>query len=695
MNRVEKLQETKEKLKSEFVGLDEIIDKVIDSVTPWYLTPEVLERPVVVSLWGLTGTGKTSLIRKLTKYLGLSDKTLLFDCGEQGGNDKALFSEKLDEMFDSSQIQDDDARYTQEEIERLGVKADPADTRIDNPIDVTFIFDEFQYLKTKTSTGSEESRPEARAIWSLMDSGLVDINTYDYQLNTLLHYFDDLETFNKAHPEIKIKNGRYLKEYTEYLKENSIYYRWSEDYSDTGEKGFRLIKKDEFLILVKKLNFYQSGLGFEVGDKIMTFTLLNDYVEYLRKYIHLISRPKILNCTKSLIFVLGNLDEAFDLTGKDFDPDVDADVYHEITSRVNCMNIKTALRTRFRDEQISRLGNNIIIYPSLRRCDFEEIINRELTRIKKKFEENHDVEINFSENLKKLIYSDGCFPIQGVRPIFSTINYLVSPMLSLILTSSIKESALIDVDNDTNFNSSQVKLVVLQGDSKIGEKTVQLNLGALRSPDRCKKLGLQAVHEASHAVLYNLLTGENPSAIIASNIFGSGGYMMNEVDPDSSVTSIRELRNTVIISLAGYYGERAFFDEDLCSLGASSDIESVWKNLRDAFYTSGLYIPMNFTESNVSAENHGLPFGFPVQDKKDVNTKLLMFFEDCCERTKKYIQSEMSLIAKISEYLVENRSMGTEVFLGFVKEYGKTFDSIERPEENYYTKKIKEWIQEK
>ena len=30
MNKIEKLQETKTKLKSEFVGINEIIDKVID-----------------------------------------------------------------------------------------------------------------------------------------------------------------------------------------------------------------------------------------------------------------------------------------------------------------------------------------------------------------------------------------------------------------------------------------------------------------------------------------------------------------------------------------------------------------------------------------------------------------------------------------------------------------------------------------
>ena len=180
--RNEKLTEAKSKLKSDFVGLDEIIDKIIDAITPWYLTPEILERPTVVSLWGLTGTGKTSLIRKLVNYLGISEKSLFFDCGEQGGeSDTKLFSEKLDSLFESSGIQGSDPRFNQKDLEELGIDINSKKTLTKmDPLDYTFIFDEFQYLNTKNPmSGDEEPRPEGRAIWSLMDSGLVDINRYD------------------------------------------------------------------------------------------------------------------------------------------------------------------------------------------------------------------------------------------------------------------------------------------------------------------------------------------------------------------------------------------------------------------------------------------------------------------------------------------------------------------------------------
>ena len=703
MNKIEKLQETKTKLKSEFVGINEIIDKVIDSITPWYLTPEVLERPVVVSLWGLTGTGKTSLIRKLINYLDLSGKTLLFDCGEQGGSgDTRLFSEKLDELFEASQILENDVRYSEEELSKIGVEINPeAEVTRTNPLDYTFIFDEFQYLKTKNpTTGEEESRPEGRAIWSLMDSGLIDINSYNYRLKSLMDYLEDMEVFSESYPGIEINDGRFPREYVSLLKQQLSYYRWAEDEEEeedkeASKKGYKVLFDEDFSFLIKKLNLLQKGLGFKVGDKLKSFTKLSDFVLYIKDYIELISKPKVINCSKSLIFVLGNLDEAFDLTGEDLDPDIDADVYHELTSKVNCMDIKTALRKRFRDEQIGRLGNNIIIYPSLRRCDFEEIINRELQRIKNKFKNHNGIDITFSSRLKNLIYSEGCFPIQGVRPLFSTINYIVSPLLSLILMSEKKEQVILDVSGE-NFNVPQIKLTVdsLGDKSRIGEKIIQLNLGALRSPERCKKLGLQAIHEASHAVVYHLLTSKLPSAIIASNIFGSGGYMMNEVDTDSSTENVWELRNDIIVSLAGYYGERHFFEKDMCSLGASSDIDTVWRRLRNAYYQSGMSTPMSFSEKSVSIENTGLPFGFPVEENPKIHVDLLGFFEDCCEKTKEYIKDESYLIAKISEYLLENRSMSTKVFKKFVEDYGKTFGEINIPDENYYTNTIKEYINE-
>ena len=46
-------------LKKEFVGLDGIIDELSDTILPWWLFPENQLRPLIINLWGMTGSGKT------------------------------------------------------------------------------------------------------------------------------------------------------------------------------------------------------------------------------------------------------------------------------------------------------------------------------------------------------------------------------------------------------------------------------------------------------------------------------------------------------------------------------------------------------------------------------------------------------------------------------------------------------------
>ena len=51
-------------LKAELFGIDDVIDRVINAIRAWYVLPQLITRPVIVCLWGLTGTGKTQLDRK-------------------------------------------------------------------------------------------------------------------------------------------------------------------------------------------------------------------------------------------------------------------------------------------------------------------------------------------------------------------------------------------------------------------------------------------------------------------------------------------------------------------------------------------------------------------------------------------------------------------------------------------------------
>ena len=64
-----RLQHARESLKSEFAGIDSVIDQFIDTVRPWYIFPDLQERPLVMNLWGMTGTGKTSLVKRFVELI--------------------------------------------------------------------------------------------------------------------------------------------------------------------------------------------------------------------------------------------------------------------------------------------------------------------------------------------------------------------------------------------------------------------------------------------------------------------------------------------------------------------------------------------------------------------------------------------------------------------------------------------------
>ena len=67
ISKSERLEQAKVTLKSEFEGLDSIIDEIIELVSTWYTLNFIQDKPLIVNLWGLTGVGKTSLVNRITE----------------------------------------------------------------------------------------------------------------------------------------------------------------------------------------------------------------------------------------------------------------------------------------------------------------------------------------------------------------------------------------------------------------------------------------------------------------------------------------------------------------------------------------------------------------------------------------------------------------------------------------------------
>ena len=142
LGKQELLNNARTGLKKEFFGIDSVIDEVIDSIGSWFVFPDLQERPVVVNLWGLTGTGKTALINRLTQYLNWQEKSFKFDLR----NKKNSVLTILEDIYANG-----------------------------NGKPLLLSFDEFQNIRTIDELGNEIREMQNTIIWELLDSGKFEL----------------------------------------------------------------------------------------------------------------------------------------------------------------------------------------------------------------------------------------------------------------------------------------------------------------------------------------------------------------------------------------------------------------------------------------------------------------------------------------------------------------------------------------
>src|SRR5690554_6899887 len=90
LKKQEVLQQAKQTLKQEFIGIDNVIDDVVDTISSWYLFPDLQEKPLIINHWGLTGVGKSSLVNRLATLLEFDKQYYHFDLGEDGQSEYAV-----------------------------------------------------------------------------------------------------------------------------------------------------------------------------------------------------------------------------------------------------------------------------------------------------------------------------------------------------------------------------------------------------------------------------------------------------------------------------------------------------------------------------------------------------------------------------------------------------------------------------
>lgn len=580
LHKRERLMEARTVLKNEFTGIDAVIDQVADTITPWYLFPQLQDRPTIINLWGLTGVGKSSLVNRLTQLLEFDKQYFRFDLGESFDRDYSI-KKKLTNLFPEC-----------------------------NGIPMILAFDEFQHARTIDPHGGELDKGFTRTIWEILDSGKFSVNYYgraQSDIVQLIHVLSDtLKRGVVVRDGVVVEGQEYFYTILNERGGGVGFVRPHGDIkTDIPEKQYFIDTR--FIDSIFSLSL--GRFGSEIELKTLLDTLDGPQTITLLEEIHENSlAPQQVDCTKSVVFIMGNLDEAYSMS-HDLNPDISADEFHRISLKINLSTIKRALRKRFRQEQIARLGNCHIIYPALSQKSFQWIIEQELVKLISKAN-RIGIQLEVDESIHSLIYSEGVFPTQGVRPLYTTIHQVAGTQLGKIMSEKILLPHQENIVARMKWEEPHMVIDFMHQEKivrTIREEMI-LSLGKLRQPTQDDLQAITAVHEAGHAILSMALLKIIPQAVYSvSADDGSAGFVYTK--NDCQYISRHALPGRVAVMLGGLAAEEVVFGKEHVTTGAESDLRMATHLVNHLIMESGLGETVGHYQYPGKASTHHLLAG--------------------------------------------------------------------------------------
>ncbi|MHA1469275.1 MAG: hypothetical protein ACTSSP_01795 [Candidatus Asgardarchaeia archaeon] len=418
---------------------------------------------------------------------------------------------------------------------------------IENDEPGIFLLDEIQRFRTIDSTGLEILDTPYQDLWTLLSDGKFS-SSGQKKDRLMCMYFDALfdEDQHRSEEEEKSKEKDEEKKEEEKKKKKQTKFKqnvWRAKY------------------LKKTLKLKETVLEIMRWDSRKRLTLLKNSLEQISLF-------EGESFSKLLIFISGNLDEAYYMADRNADADIDADIFHERSKNIKVTNIKDALGKRFKPEQIARFGNTHIIYPSLSKKNYRKIIRNNIRKTIVAIQKQHNIKISFDKTVYEFIYRNGVYPSQGVRPVLSTISSVIDNSIPTFIMFCLRQ------------NVKEVKVVyknsyLLAEINGIIEKYETIgDIDDIKKGHGLDQKASIATHEAAHAVVYAISFSLVPSQIVAScSLPDTGGYIGCHTFSESSNYIKRHLQ----VLLAGRVGEEMIFGEELVTSGAASDLAQATK----------------------------------------------------------------------------------------------------------------------
>lgn len=648
LNKQAILDNARKILKQEFIGIDNIIDEIIDNVSSWFFLPDLQEKPVVVNLWGLTGVGKTSLVNRLVELIDFEDSFYRFDLGEKEGS--FSFRDSLDELCENN-----------------------------DSSPVIIALDEIQHSRTVSGPFRQEvDNDKNRMIWEMIDSGRIQYVEWKRGLWS----FEDLiyKLLHLLKAGVEVEKGVVVNNIELYCNEMKV---------SVGEGERVLFVPDDEYETILEFAGEQLGLHLkkDVAKILLSFSA-NDTILFLNKVLKIGKRPSIKNFTKSLIFVLGNLDEAYTMSDN-FSADIDADEFNKLSKKITVPKIKKALQNRFRNEQIARLGNIHIIYPALDKLSYQIIIDNELKKYAKNLTNTFKIGVVFDNSIHDIIYNEGVYPTQGVRPIFTSIHQVLKSKISFFYSVIFLKT--LDIDS-LHFSVRNKKLACdyrkKQQNVYSLETDITTTLENVRQTIKDDLQAITAVHESGHTVLSVVLLKTIPDVVYSiTTDADSQGFVYSSFA--WKYISRKELIPRVAMMLGGYVAEELIFGKENLTSGASSDIEKATEFLSTMYKSNGMgQTPIKYSIPIKEENDSYHQFGAVEEEIKNAIEEAKLLAE-------KTLKSEQKLLLSLADFLSDNRMLRKNDIKRFVeKAISSNVDFIEDGDYLFYREHLKKQIKD-
>jgi cell division protease FtsH len=638
------LENTRKQLKKEFIGVDKPIDQIIDSINSWYLLSDIQDRPFIINLWGLTGVGKTSLINRLVQLIDYNSYYYRIDLGHKKGKDS--LTKTIYELCEN---------------------------KLEKPVIIAL--DEFQHAKTLEGFQKIEKDDENRILWELIDSGKIQHQIFNYGVWSIKETITIYERMLFA--GIEVEEGKIVKGWK---KSKAEYSRNHEEKRFIAEYFF-----DDIIRLAgAKLDI---KLKSELDKLLMSFDG-KESIDFLKKVVKIGSNPVERDFSKSLIFVMGNIDEAYSISNN-YSTDICADEFHKTSLKINISRIKNALQSSFRHEQISRLGNIHIIYPALSKKAYRAIIKKEISIISDKLFEITKIKLLFDTSIIDLVYEEGVYPTQGVRPVLTTINDLIrnriTSFISTILIDKI-DASIIDIQVK---NNHIIQATYLKNEQTVHQQEIDV-ASDLKKFDLNKKNDLQsitAVHESGHAILSAVLLKTVPKYVYSRTIEDNvNGFVFSEFN--WKYISKKEILLRLALFLGGYAAEELIFGNENVTAGCGSDLKQATNFILEMLKTQGL------GSTKLSFQTPSLHTNLFIHSVKKIEREAEKLINEAYDLALKTLKNEKILLLEISNYLSDHVVIKEKELKVFFDKYtSKSIDFIENGDHLFYRNHLKQMHQ--